>query len=224
MLFAPAQFVVRVRMTRPDAGRMRKSHDTLDGVLRGIANGETHSSLYHFLLAYHDEIIAAATGARMPWGTLCREFNAKGLTDAVGKPVSPAVARQTWYRVRKAMVRLRARGSAKPDQIARHPSRMSSTWRPEVVVPQPASRSATATLAPRSSGPDMTLATPSSAEAEQAFSTIGLDGQPLAPGLVLYEGKVMRRGTAEQVARMNRTAEQADRSGWGSIGRVRGDV
>ncbi len=52
-------------------------------------------------MEHHDELTAAANGARLLWADLCASFAEMGLTCRTGQPASPAVARMTWYRARR---------------------------------------------------------------------------------------------------------------------------
>jgi hypothetical protein len=66
------------------------------------------SKLFEWLLAHHDEMVAASTGRRVEWRRLCAEFANEGLTDGDGNPASARTARMTWWRVRKEKARVDA--------------------------------------------------------------------------------------------------------------------
>jgi hypothetical protein len=66
------------------------------------------SKLFEWLLAHHDEMVAASAGRRVEWQRLCAEFAKDGLTDGEGNPANARTARMTWWRVRKEKARIDA--------------------------------------------------------------------------------------------------------------------
>ena len=66
------------------------------------------SKLFEWLLAHHDEMVAASAGRRVEWRRLCVEFAKEGLTDGEGNPANARTARMTWWRVRKEKARIDA--------------------------------------------------------------------------------------------------------------------
>jgi hypothetical protein len=66
------------------------------------------SKLFEWLLAHHDEMVAASAGRRVEWRRLCAEFAKEGLTDGEGNPANARTARMTWWRVRKEKARIDA--------------------------------------------------------------------------------------------------------------------
>ena len=66
------------------------------------------SKLFEWLLAHHDEMVAASAGRRVEWRRLCAEFAKEGLTDLDGNPANARTARMTWWRVRKEKARIDA--------------------------------------------------------------------------------------------------------------------
>jgi hypothetical protein len=63
------------------------------------------SELYRWMLEHADDIEQAIAFAGRPnWPALARTFGEAGLTDRNGNPPNPEVARQTWFKVRKALV------------------------------------------------------------------------------------------------------------------------
>ena len=73
-------------------------------ILKAIARGEDRSSLFWWMVEHHDEILAAAEGRRIQWGTFCTEATRLGLTDTKGKPPTTRNARET--------LRIRSDGSS----------------------------------------------------------------------------------------------------------------
>jgi hypothetical protein len=66
------------------------------------------SKLFEWLLAHHDEMVAASAGRRVEWRRLCAEFAKEGLTDGEGNLAKARTARMTWWRVRKEKARIDA--------------------------------------------------------------------------------------------------------------------
>jgi hypothetical protein len=63
-----------------------------------------HSALYRWMLEHADDLERAISVANRPnWPALARTFGEAGLTDRNGNPPNPEVARQTWFKVRKAL-------------------------------------------------------------------------------------------------------------------------
>jgi hypothetical protein len=85
--------------------------------------GPARSPLYRWMRQHHDALAAAFAETPPAWGPLAAELAAVGLTDADGKPPAATNARQTWYRVRRDLARVRAQPAAAasvlaPDEIA----------------------------------------------------------------------------------------------------------
>jgi hypothetical protein len=77
------------------------------------------SKLFEWLLAHHDEMVAASAGRRVEWRRLCAEFAKEGLTDGEGNPANARTARMTWWRVRKEKARIDALRAAERAERAR---------------------------------------------------------------------------------------------------------
>ncbi len=60
------------------------------------------------MVEHHDDLTAAANGARLVWADLCASFADMGLTCRTGQPATPDVARMTWYRARKLVAQRQA--------------------------------------------------------------------------------------------------------------------
>jgi hypothetical protein len=77
-------------------------------ILAQVERPYERSPLFEWLLAHHDDVVAAAAGRRVEWSRLCGEFESAGLTGRDGKPVNATTARKTWQRVRKEHARIEA--------------------------------------------------------------------------------------------------------------------
>lgn len=129
-------------------------HSGLKAILRKIERPADRSPLFHWMVEHHDELIAAANGARLIWADLCASFTALGLTCRTGQPATPAVARTTWYRARKLVAQRQARAQRK-------------------ALTGMAPRSLMPSASPRARTPIETIPTP----APSAERTVGPDGR-----------------------------------------------
>ena len=77
-------------------------------ILARVERPYERSPLFEWLMTHHDAMVASSGGRRIEWSRLCADFAKEGLTDADGKPVKPATARMTWWRVRKERARIEA--------------------------------------------------------------------------------------------------------------------
>src|SRR5215470_12811284 len=78
------------------------------------------SELYRWMLEHADDIERAISVAGRPnWPALARTFAEAGLTDRNGNPPNPEVARQTWFKVRKALAAQAALPSPRRSPIVR---------------------------------------------------------------------------------------------------------
>jgi len=93
-------------------------------ILQQVERPKARSPLFHWLFENHDELIARAPGGRISWKEICITFAEVGLTDTRGQAPSPALAKLTWQRVRKAVLQARARQAAlKPSSGPAPPAR-----------------------------------------------------------------------------------------------------
>jgi hypothetical protein len=76
------------------------------------------SKLFEWLLAHHDEMVAASGGRRVEWRRLCAGFAKEGLTDGLGNLANARTARMTWWRVRKEKARIDALRAAERERRA----------------------------------------------------------------------------------------------------------
>lgn len=88
---------------------MKTKRAGLRAVLRKIEQPADRSSLFHWMVEHHDELLARANEARLVWVDLCATFAELGLTNRDGQPASQKTARLTWYRARKAVAEKRTR-------------------------------------------------------------------------------------------------------------------
>src|SRR5580704_3288486 len=186
-------------------------------ILKAIARGEDRSSLFWWMVEHHDEILAAAEGRRIQWGTFCAEAARLGLTDTKGKPPTTRNARETWRQARRAVEEARERAMAKPPAGragSKYPSRISPDWRPQIVEqPRPtAGFGHRASSAPLARGEALSGNADGQPHSELVeFPTVDPSGAPLAEGHVFYRGQSMLRRVAEQLARIDRQAREMDR-------------
>jgi hypothetical protein len=103
------------------------------------------SSLYRWMLRHYDEFSAALAEAGRPnWQALAEAFAAEGLTDSETKPPTPEGARQTWWRVRKAVEAKRAKAAPRPQSATTiapspaqspEPGKSRFTFKPSTALP-----------------------------------------------------------------------------------------
>lgn len=159
---------------------MARQRKGLRAVLREITHGAERSPLFWWMVENHDHLSSAAVGRRIRWEALCARVRALGLTDATGKPASPATARQTWLRARRAVAKAGARMAAEPPPRpgAKYPSRISQDWRPTEAVPFPPVRppwpapAAATTPAPAPGGGDGETRTRGQIEIDKAMAAL----------------------------------------------------
>lgn len=72
--------------------------------LKVAARSEANrASLFRWFLAHHDAFAAVlADVARPSWDAITEELTAEGLTKRNGLPITPAYARQAWWRADRA--------------------------------------------------------------------------------------------------------------------------
>ena len=87
---------------------MKTKRSGTRAVLRKLDQSADHSTLFHWMVEHHDNMVARANGGRMRWTDLCVTFASLGLTTREGEPPDEMNARQTWYRVRKDVAQKRA--------------------------------------------------------------------------------------------------------------------
>jgi hypothetical protein len=74
--------------------------------LRKAASSGRRSTLYHWMRENHARISEALADAGRPnWEALAETFAKAGLTDRSNRPPTAAAARQTWHKVRTALVK-----------------------------------------------------------------------------------------------------------------------
>jgi hypothetical protein len=75
--------------------------------LRAALSGApgTRSSLHQWMRANHAGVSSLLEEVRPNWRKLADAFARMGLSDGNGRPPRPQTARQTWWRVRRAMAK-----------------------------------------------------------------------------------------------------------------------
>ncbi len=86
-------------------GDMKHDHRLSRAILATIARSDARSPLFWWMVAHHDEIIAAAAGERIRWAAFCAEAARLGLTDTRGRPPTERNARETWRQARRTVAR-----------------------------------------------------------------------------------------------------------------------
>ena len=90
---------------------MRTKQAGARAIFRNVDRSSEHSTLFHWLVEHHDEMLNRSDGGRLRWSTLRLTFAEHGLTTANGKAPTESTARQTWYRVRRWVVAKRHRAA-----------------------------------------------------------------------------------------------------------------
>jgi len=105
-------------------------------VLKNIARGPERSSLFYWLYDLHDQIVQAAIGRRIRWEPLQAQAIELGLTDGANKPPTAERVRQTWYFVRKEVVKQRALRVAAGNRLSltARAKRAPATWLPPALT------------------------------------------------------------------------------------------
>jgi hypothetical protein len=138
-------FFLLIRKTRREPRRMARQNRDLKAINNSVQRNRLRSSLFRWMVAHHDTILASWNGEKIDWRTFCAALAELGLTDTRGRPATEGNARETWRQARKAIAKARAAEAAKVEaKPARtvfghpvYPSRMKDT-RPENAPPPPA--------------------------------------------------------------------------------------
>ena len=88
---------------------MPKQDDTLARIAEITRASSGRSKLTRWLRVRHDEFLALLDEHGANWAALAKAFAEEGMTTAEGKPFTPETVRVTWYRVRKAVEKSRAK-------------------------------------------------------------------------------------------------------------------
>jgi len=164
---------------------MKTKRAGVRAILTQIEQSADRSSLFHWMVEHHDELLAKAKGRKMRWVELSVTFGRLGLTNQQGEIATERTARETWYRARKEVARLHgyaARRAATGLSGRRLlPSAAPASWQP-TPTPQgstssagqslPAGVSGEGTLAPaqHSGEPGMTVGQARLAALRQALN------------------------------------------------------
>lgn len=79
-----------------------------DALLTEMVDGWFHSGVFIWMKNNHDTLAQALAGKRVSWKRMCDWLEQLGLTDRSGKTPTQRNARETWYQVRKAVLREKA--------------------------------------------------------------------------------------------------------------------
>ena len=90
---------------------MKTKRPSEKALFKTVRHRPDRSSLFHWLAANHDRLLAESDGCRLSWLKLCERFAEMGLTDQQGRSPSVATARKTWERVRQAVAAKRHRAA-----------------------------------------------------------------------------------------------------------------
>lgn len=82
---------------------MTSSKPGLNAICKTAERGPVRSKLFDYLVEHHRRFSRATEGQRVPWVQLADKFSA-----AIGEPVTEAMARHTWSRVKQAVARKKA--------------------------------------------------------------------------------------------------------------------
>ena len=116
---------------------MGKCRTDLDAILKDIVEGPQRSTLFYWLVEFHDEIAQAAAGRFIRWEPLRVRFAELGLTDGDGKPATAETARTTWFKVRKEVRKRRTlHATGMLSRPAAGPPRPPANWMPPGLAQQ----------------------------------------------------------------------------------------
>lgn len=86
---------------------MKTKRAGVKAILTQLGQSADRSTLFHWMVDHHNELLANAKGRKMNWVELCVSFGTLGLTNQQGEIATERTARETWYRARKEVARLR---------------------------------------------------------------------------------------------------------------------
>ena len=166
---------------------MKTKRAGLRAILRKIEQPADRSSLFHWMVEHHDELLATANEARLAWADLCASFTELGLTNRDGQPASQKTARLTWYRARKVVA----------DKQARAARKVATGLSPRSLMPS---------ASPRSRTPlEITRLVSSQAPpvGSQPSSSVAVQSPPHNEG-----GPISEDAAKAKIARLRRTLEE----------------
>ena len=136
---------------------MRTKRAGVRAILTQIEQSADRSSLFHWMVEHHDDLLAKAKGRKLMWVDLCVTFRVLGLTNQQGEIATEQAARQTWYRARKEVARLRAYAARKAatglSGRSLMPSAAPASWRPTPLPQSPRSSASPAKPQPETPNP-----------------------------------------------------------------------
>jgi len=182
------------RMSAPGAAS-RGSREWRAAAVAVAARSPRRSSLFWWLFDNHDELIGAKGQSRLglSWKAMCPVFAELNLSLGADAPITPAGARQTWWRVRKEKARLRAlEAEAEAERLMGRehdprgtaPSRISGRYEPPLAEASPQRSDA-----PISRPPSVTLAaTVRPGDASESPMIEMFEGEPLDLNFFIVPG------------------------------------
>ncbi len=182
------------RMSAPGAAS-RGSREGRAAAVAVAARSPRRSSLFWWLFDNHDELIGAKGQSRLglSWKAMCPVFAELNLSLGADAPITPAGARQTWWRVRKEKARLRAlEAEAEAERLMGRehdprgtaPSRISGRYEPPLAEASPQRSDA-----PISRPPSVTLAaTVRPGDASEPPMIEMFEGEPLDLNFFIVPG------------------------------------
>ena len=171
--------------------------------------------IYAWLRAHYAEIEGMGPGLPSLWGELALDMAEDGVRGGrTGTPL-PNNIRMAWPGVCRDVAAMEAALAAKSALPAKPkpPSRMPRDNHPPLATPPPAARPAPPAYVPRSQvAPPSSGVRPSGADLGiDDLPTTDPSGAPLPDGYVFYQGRSMRRHSAEQFEKLHRKAIELDR-------------
>ena len=113
---------------------MKTKRAGVRAILIQIEQSADRSSLFHWMVEHHDELLAKAKGRKLRWVELCVTFGKLGLTNQQGEIATERTARETWYRARKEVARLHSYAARKAatglSSRRLLPSAAPASWQP----------------------------------------------------------------------------------------------
>ena len=123
---------------------MKTKRAGVRAVLKQVRQRPDRSSLFHWMVQHHDQMLAEADGGKLIWPELCVTFAALGLTNQKGAPANEPTARKTWERARKEVAEKRTR-SARAALTGLSPRSLMPSASPRTRTPIETTRSSSST-------------------------------------------------------------------------------
>jgi len=130
---------------------MKTKRTGVRALLKQVRQRPDRSSLFHWMVQHHDQMLAEADGGKLIWPELCVTFASLGLTNQKGEPANEPTARKTWERARKEVAEKRIR-TARTAMTGPAPRSLMPSASSRARVPIETTRSSSST-APTTSTP-----------------------------------------------------------------------